>query len=201
MTDKYTRNADAMRTLADVADSHGTPLERPKAFRATLPLPVSTNDMHIRSRYGVVLSASCRAYYARMKALLPALWPYQPWHEERLRLEYTLHESDMRRRDVSNYVKSLQDALEGFIYANDSQLDEVVCRRGELREVPEVYVVVSVIEDPLVRTPLKKVKKARDEADAEFATKQAKMRAMRLAGLKKVDIIDKKKKTTPRRKK
>jgi len=106
----------------------------------------------------------------------------------------------MRRRDVSNYVKSLQDALEGFIYANDSQLDEVVCRRGELREVPEVYVVVSVIEDPLVRTPLKKVKKARDEADAEFATKQAKLRALRLAGLKKVDIIDGKKKTTPRRK-
>ena len=199
--DKYTRKVEAMEILKDIVESNGGSLERPSSFRATLPLPVSANDMHIRSRYGVALSAQCKAYYARMRSILPALWPHEPWAEERLRLEYTLHESDMRRRDVSNYVKSLQDAMEGFIYANDSQLDEVVCRRGDLREVPEVVVVVSIIEEPLVRTPLKKVRKARDKADAEFATKQAKMRALRLAGVKRLDIIEGKKKPTPRRKK
>lgn len=181
--DKFDRAAALYKNLEKAMPNP----ERPREFRATLPLPVSANDLHTRSRRGVILTANARTYYQRMATLLPGLWPFLPWADERLRLEYTLHESDMRRRDVSNYCKSLQDAMEGFIYVNDCQIDEVVCRRGQLREIPEVYVVVSVIDDPLVREPLKRVKKERDQADAEFATKQAKMRALRLAGLKTID--------------
>lgn len=165
-------------------------LGAPRVFKATLPLPVSVNDLHTPRRGGgVMLTSAARLYYQKMAAILPGLWPHAPWQTERLRLTYTLHESDLRRRDVSNYVKALQDGLEGFVYANDSQLDEVVCLRGELRGTPEVYVEVSVIEQPLVREPLKKAKADRDKADADFASKQAKNKAMRMAGLKVFDTL------------
>lgn len=131
----------------------------------------------------MMLTASAREYYNFMARLLPGLWPFEPWSEERIRLEYTLHESDMRKRDVSNYVKSLQDALEGFVYVNDSQIDEVLCLRGELREVPEVSVVVSVIQNPLIREPLRKTRARKKKSEMESETKKAKIKALRAAGL------------------
>lgn len=177
--DKYTRASRTQKLLYEKSKS-----DRPGVFKAVLPLPVSANDLHtVRRRGGVMLTAAARAYYARMAAILPGLWPFEPWAEERLRLEYTLYESDMRKRDVSNYVKSLQDAMEGFVYVNDSQIDEVLCLRGQLRETPEVLVVVSVIKNPLIREPLSKVRRRKKKEDVKTANQNAKIKAMRVAGL------------------
>lgn len=132
--------------------------DRPLEFNAELPLPVSVNDLHTlrQSGSGVCLTQAARSYYWRMSELMPKLWPWAPFATERLRLEYSLHETDHRRRDVSNYVKSLQDGMEGFLYVNDSQIDEVLAVRGEMTETPFVRVRVLVIESPAERVKVKR---------------------------------------------
>lgn len=145
--------------------------KRPLFFEAKLPLPCSVNDLHAirRGGRGLCLSAKGREYYRLMGELMPTLWPWYPWEEERLKLEYTLHETDHRRRDVTNYVKALQDGMEGFIYADDSQIDEVVAKRGEMTEEPYVHVKVSVIKNPVDRVKVKKTpaQERREEAEAK----------------------------------
>lgn len=46
-------------------------------------------------------------------------------------LTITLHEPDKRARDIGNYVKMIADALIGTAYVDDSQVDELIVRRGE----------------------------------------------------------------------
>lgn len=43
----------------------------------------------------------------------------------------TLYEPDKRQRDIGNYVKMIADALIGTAYVDDSQVDELIVRRGE----------------------------------------------------------------------
>ena len=54
-----------------------------------------------------------------------------PYTSERLSVVYRFYFKGKRRLDVANFEKPLTDSLEGYLFRNDSQFDEVhlyVCR-------------------------------------------------------------------------
>ena len=48
-----------------------------------------------------------------------------------VKLTIVLHEPDKRHRDIGNYVKMIADALIAIAYIDDSQVDELIVKRGE----------------------------------------------------------------------
>lgn len=143
-------------------------------FDMELPLPISCNAMHAPGRDGgIILTQGTRQYYWNMSALLDQEWA-GGLIQGRLCAEVWLYENDLRRRDISNYTKTLFDALEGKVFENDSQIDEVHLYRGEMRKTPGVRVRISHCEDQTERRPMREIEKERDLADAKHArSKQA----------------------------
>jgi crossover junction endodeoxyribonuclease RusA len=68
--------------------------------------------------------------------------------DERLKLEVLAMPKDKRKRDLDNLLKVLCDALESAgVFKNDSQIDEIVIKRGEVH--PEGKLLLTL-------TPIKK---------------------------------------------
>lgn len=61
----------------------------------------------------------------------------------RLRVDVTLHFPDRRMRDIDNHIKSLLDAItQAGVWEDDSQIDELIIRRGEIVKGGKCYVSV-----------------------------------------------------------
>lgn len=105
-----------------------------------LPFPPSSNRMWRMWRGHMVLSDEARAYkrvaglIAREKCDAPASRPVS--------LTLTLY-APRRGRDASNCVKILEDSLQGYAYANDSQVDELHVYRRLDRQHPRVEVEIA----------------------------------------------------------
>lgn len=67
----------------------------------------------------------------------------------RLRLEATLHEPDyIRSRDIANFAKLTHDGLNGILFHDDAQLDEVCWFRGTIDKAnPRVDILLSILHD------------------------------------------------------
>jgi Holliday junction resolvase RusA-like endonuclease len=53
---------------------------------------------------------------------------------------------DKRRRDPTNLLKGLLDALEGAVYSDDKQIEALSWRKGALdRENPRVEITISLL--------------------------------------------------------
>lgn len=128
-------------------------------FEAILPFPVSVNNMYFlkNAGNGLVLTNEVRAYYNKIKIYIAEIWPYQPI-EKRVKVSVWFYENDRRRRDINNYTKTLFDALQGCVYADDKQIDETYLKRCELNEEACVKVVIEIIEEKDTRKPMKQVK-------------------------------------------
>lgn len=65
----------------------------------------------------------------------------------RLRLEATLHEpDDIRSRDIANFAKLTHDGLNGMLFHDDAQLDEVCWIRGAMDKAnPRVDIVLTIL--------------------------------------------------------
>lgn len=71
-------------------------------------------------------------------AAKPASWN----KDNRYALEIVVHYRDGKRRDLENLISVVQDALNGIVWADDSQIDDVRAVRGEVRTEGEVWVNV-----------------------------------------------------------
>ena len=96
-----------------------------------LPWAPSVNRLWRSVNGRTILSAVGREYRA---AGLAALLPQSPhrWPaESRLSVSITVFPPDRRRRDIDNMLKAPCDLLtHGGVYADDSQIDELLIRRG-----------------------------------------------------------------------
>lgn len=63
----------------------------------------------------------------------------------RLMLIISVHPPDNRRRDLDNILKALLDAMEGMLYEDDSQIDELLIRRKENVQGGSVHVTVEEV--------------------------------------------------------
>ena len=94
-----------------------------------LPYPPSVNRYwrHVGSR--ILVSREGRRYRSTVRLLLAGTRPLAG----RLRVEVTLFPPDRRRRDVDNALKAMLDSVgNGGAYLDDSQIDELHVRRGEV---------------------------------------------------------------------
>ena len=104
---------------------------RPRRF---LFLPwkmlVSDNRRFVKRGYGLTTEYRHAKAAAQMMAALE--FRGQPPLAGRLRITGTIVAPTRRRYDITNYCKLVLDCLTGSAYQDDSQLDEVVWRRGSV---------------------------------------------------------------------
>lgn len=116
-----------------------------------LPFPPSVN-MYWRSWNGRnILSTKGREF---RKTELPPFLPFEP--TDRLWLLIELYPPDHRRRDCDNFSKGILDLLQhAGVYADDSQIDELIIRRKDVIARPgKALVFVGKLDDPsLSRIP------------------------------------------------
>jgi crossover junction endodeoxyribonuclease RusA len=68
--------------------------------------------------------------------------------DKRLQFQVTLYPRDKRIQDIDNRIKALFDALEGWAYDSDSQIDVLIVQRGEIRKGGGCLVMIDEINEP-----------------------------------------------------
>ena len=121
--------------------------------RLTLPYPPTINTYwrHVGPR--VLISQEGRAFRTNVCALLAGGGPRKPPAGGRFALALDAFPPDRRRRDLDNIQKPVLDALQhAGIYLDDSQIDLLLTRRGDV--TPGGRLAVRLAEFPLCRCPL-----------------------------------------------
>jgi len=119
-----------------------------------LPWPPSVNHYWRRVGPRTLISREGRTFRKRVCALLGGGGPRKPPAGGRVALAMDAFPPDRRRRDLDNLIKATADALEhAGVYADDSQIDLLFVRRGEV-DRPHGHVEVRVEPLPLVLCPL-----------------------------------------------
>ena len=67
--------------------------------------------------------------------------------EKRLQFQVTLYPRDKRIQDIDNRIKALFDALEGWAYDSDSQIDVLIVQRGEIRKGGGCLVMIEELDE------------------------------------------------------
>lgn len=108
-----------------------------------LPYPPSVNHYWRHVGWRTLISREGRRYRKEVVALLAAQRA-RPM-TGRLVVQVTVHPPDERRRDLDNVQKALFDALqEGGAFHDDSQIDELVIKRGTV--IPNGKTIVQIME-------------------------------------------------------
>lgn len=108
-----------------------------------LPYPPSVNHYWRRMGRRTLISREGRCYRREVVARLAAQRA-RPLNG-RLFVRVTVFPPDRRRRDLDNVQKALLDALQqGGAFHDDSQIDELVIRRGAV--VPDGRTIVEITE-------------------------------------------------------
>lgn len=94
-----------------------------------LPLPPTLNQYYrakvIKGK--PIIYKSDKGYFDKVACLVSK----SPTNK-RLKIAVTVHFSDKRTQDIDNRLKALLDALNGRIWADDSQIDKIEIDRGEI---------------------------------------------------------------------
>lgn len=118
-------------------------------LRVTLPWDVLTPDnrrFYPGWERGHVLTARYRqgkeAVYLLVMSQVKSPHPVFPVEAVKLDLEFYV--PDKRRRDPTNLLKGLLDALEGAVYSDDKQIEALSWRKAGMdRENPRVELTIS----------------------------------------------------------
>ena len=117
-----------------------------RALSLTLPVPPSANRYWRIYRNRAVKSAEARAYQNRVGWLTRSAFEYRsmcPFPSESVKLTVRWYRG-AKMGDLSNRIKVVEDALQGFAYVNDSQVVELHAYRFEDKANPRVEVTVEV---------------------------------------------------------
>lgn len=105
---------------------------------AILPWPVSVNSLYRSrgkrvyvSKRGRDFKNACGIIFASHKCI---------WEKERIWLDIEVYPPDYRKRDISNLIKIIEDALPWF--KDDSQVDRIKIRRCKLDERKKGYILI-----------------------------------------------------------
>lgn len=104
-----------------------------------VPWPPSVNNYWILVRMGKggrkILSKRAVAYREEMHQIITTQYPDIKFTEDkRLKLYIDAYPPDLRKRDLDNILKPLQDALQNEgVLIDDSQIDDLRIKRQEVR--------------------------------------------------------------------
>lgn len=120
-------------------------------MKVTLPYPPSANRYWRAFRGRTVLSAEAKAYKKQVAAILAAAG-HKPVAGP---VAYTAHlYRPLRSGDLDNRLKVLGDALTGFAWLDDKQVEEIHAYRHEDKANPRVEVEVRALGVEGVLGPL-----------------------------------------------
>ena len=115
-----------------------------------LPWPPSVNTYYRSLSKGplagrVLISEKGRAYRAETSAIMQRRGLRLP--AGRLRVAIDAYPPDRRRRDLDNLLKAALDALvHGGAIEDDSLIDDLRIRRGEVRQGGELHILIKTLE-------------------------------------------------------
>ena len=99
------------------------------------PMPPTTNNAYLNiAGRGRVLSSKARAFKETAIILAIEARKTQDWHYEagnRLQLSLTLYFNKNGKRDLSNRIKLVEDALAEALGFDDSVIDQLIISRGQ----------------------------------------------------------------------
>ena len=99
-----------------------------RKFAAVLPWPPTLNHNVGAGKYGYFLTDEHRVFRRDVLGLVQAQRPATL--RGALRLTMRVFPPDKRRRDISNLIKPVEDALQAAgLFANDEQIDELDIKR------------------------------------------------------------------------
>lgn len=123
--------------------------EASRGFFLTLPFDVLTPDnRRFHGGRGHVLTARYRQgkEAIHLLAVSQTRPPRPVFPVERLEVELDFFMPDKRKRDPTNLLKGLLDALEGAVYSDDKQIDALAWRKGPTdKENPRVDISIRTI--------------------------------------------------------
>ena len=105
---------------------------------AILPWPVSVNALYRARGRRVYVSARGKAFKKACGIIFAGT--KMVYETERVWLDIEVHPPDNRRRDISNLIKIVEDALPWF--RDDSQVDEIKIKRCEKDHRKRGYIIV-----------------------------------------------------------
>lgn len=117
----------------------------------TLPYPPSVNNLHrrvvIKGRARTLLSKPAREYYRDVRVACRSQGMAGRLLLGRLRVCVWLHPPDGRKRDISNTIKAIEDALtHARVWQDDSLVDHLTLIRCDPKPLGEVRVeIVSTV--------------------------------------------------------
>lgn len=115
--------------------THADPVE------IVLPLPPSTNNLYRNvPGKGRVLNKQGREY--KQNARMLAMGARPTFIQGDVRLALAVYFPNRRRRDLSNTLKIIEDALKGITYADDSQVARIELTRYYDNANPRAVVTV-----------------------------------------------------------
>jgi len=88
--------------------------------------PISINHYWVHAGHHVYISKAGREFKENIQRLLIGS---ESFGDARLKIEFEFRFKGKRKRDTSNYIKVMEDCLEGFLFDNDEQIDEVRAKR------------------------------------------------------------------------
>ena len=105
---------------------------------AILPWPVSVNALYRARGRRVYVSARGKAFKQACGIIFAGT--KMVYETERVWLDIEVHPPDNRRRDISNLIKIVEDALPWF--TDDSQVDEIKIKRCEKDHRKKGYIKI-----------------------------------------------------------
>ena len=101
-----------------------------KLLEVILPQPPSVNHYTKAGRHGRrYLPKNVVAFKQEARRIIAVHAPQEP-SKNRLVVKAIFSFKDNRRRDLDNYLKVTLDSLQGIVFADDSQIDVLLVKRG-----------------------------------------------------------------------
>ena len=113
-------------------------MESTDCHEALLPWPVSVNALYRARGRRVYVSARGKAFKKACGIIFAGT--KMVYETERVWLDIEVHPPDNRRRDISNLIKIVEDALPWF--RDDSQVDEIKIKRCEKDHRKKGYIKI-----------------------------------------------------------
>lgn len=121
----------------------------PRIVDFTLPFPPSVNHYYRNVRGRTLISAAGRAYRKRVGQAV-FVQRAQYGFECPLRVTYLVARPDRRKRDLSNLLKAMEDAMEhALVFRDDSQIVAFSMEWSPDKYEPDtaVTVIIETLED------------------------------------------------------
>ena len=104
-----------------------------------LPYPPVLNHYYVHTKRGVFLSAKGKAYKEDVRCSLFVQSPQLEILQGNLKLSVTLFRP-RKTGDIDGPIKALLDSLQGLLYGNDKQIEELHIYRRDDKDRPRVEV-------------------------------------------------------------